>query len=1433
MTLKRSAHFKLFGRTLKPLHARQKYWHAPKNLYVWLFKASRRDERHFRMFRKELANKCKVLDLLTRHYLPSEFSFDDLDENWLTLQLSFLILALFPVSDFNSVFPRRVVNRLTNKPISWGDYKDLTSIHRHLNQISNPLILHGLTTCCLNICSKLYWNICSWMGLPGGYLYSSLLLVYFGLRGYPGEGPRTHTSDSQTEPQTEPQAKRQKNNNFYALEEAKLEEYLEQLETEQVTEAKEIELDADMDDSDYDDMDEEEDEEEEDEEGAFDYGMSYPEEEEISFQGRALDAKKKKEIGGKQRLLDRHCVGTALALSDLSKAQQKDIARLINGISAIGPRTHQNKALTLQLQDLEEYRPLIAKELELIGSKIQDVSKVWTEHKTVNGKRRHNDNVVMISSIPLDVFHPVEKKTCNAKKCHRILTKHNTAKSFLECTHSEIFCDFCIDTCECPICHDSTLKTKLEQFLCANLKDMDVSKVTDETPRPWEDISIFTQKSGRFGALIYFKKQSNTIAACQTLKEKVKPKSSKIRIWDYQNIKATKTFLKHIDLQESVQRAISKTNWGKYSLRKNLKLVLWSDGCGPYTVSAIVLLDPATGIFSEVESFMWMQGGEHLLKFVFGNITDGIDHLNEIFEKENCKNGPKKASTFFTIDGIIDMGDHHLSNVIAGIGAGQSSYRDIRGHSLSNYSHLVPYHHWESVWSVKDREIIFNHQQKTGSNQFKEYEGKYDLEPHKKIEDYYFGRNARTATFKVKVPSLYSYCEPAEGTETMPIISLCPRFHNDFHRNSAALGMYLRCIAPLLKIHRETWLKAPGRLNEKGDMVASFQATREILEFFENELTPMMSESGVATIEAFAHGLTLALSLTKMEARLQWKGKPIKNMKAFARRYAVYSYTLHMICTQLSATFGHQVAGRKTAKNYQNNIYSLDNLTHMFRELIQFPSQVKVTERMFEAMLKEIRMYINTSHLYLDGLTDFFNRRELRTKWCGTRSVRSGKPKTNYRFKLPSIIVKGSVMKWRYPTKNSRFGLPVCPTLTRGFFTELLNFQVGDSKQIVMNTKKMETRYNIGQEGGSTITIDPQMKSLKQLHKDIDHPEKIPQLLFKNPSTTFDTELRQLFDAFDEAGAKKLPTRCLAPLLCAARVKKFLNPLQSAKLVDQMLNMLEVNETEGTFDYEFFKTMVLFHTDPADLPTNKKCLQKVDTEAVMEMMGLPLSSEEITRYCRSATIKHKLSLPKAFDVYEYIRGQRLRSMLSDSKDKLRTFAQKNIKQLLREFKTSQETKSFFQIRVQNNIVTACNTWKDLAQLGTHEESKTLISTIPAFQSLPSPVKCVSSCKAGTWVLLKSDKYHQINWRLAKVTKSKRLNTTKTIVEYLNPLGSDGNGNYPGGEPNNFWEDPWYAIEPHQTEEVERTQLCIKIKLLADMTLSFIDINRARRHLSNS
>ena len=102
-------------------------------------------------------------------------------------------------------------------------------------------------------------------------------------------------------------------------------------------------------------------------------------------------------------------------------------------------------------------------------------------------------------------------------------------------------------------------------------------------------------------------------------------------------------------------------------------------------------------------------------------------------------------------------------------------------------------------------------------------------------------------------------------------------------------------------------------------------------------------------------------------------------MKKIAIQYGVYSYALHLLSTQLSATFGHQqIKGRKSAKSYQENIYSVDNLTHMFRELVEFLKKVKINERMFEAMLRDIRKYINEYHGDLSGLTDFFNRIELK-----------------------------------------------------------------------------------------------------------------------------------------------------------------------------------------------------------------------------------------------------------------------------------------------------------------------------------------------------------------------------------------------------------------------------------------------------------------------
>ena len=398
-------------------------------------------------------------------------------------------------------------------------------------------------------------------------------------------------------------------------------------------------------------------------------------------------------------------------------------------------------------------------------------------------------------------------------------------------------------------------------------------------------------------------------------------------------------------------------------------------------------------------------------------------------------------------------------------------------------------------------------------------------------------------------------------------------------------------------------LNSPARLNEKGDMCSSFQATHQLLAYFAQELTPIMLESGVPTIEVFSHGLTLALALSKMEKEIERKGSKIS--KRFARQYAVYSYSLHLLSTQLSAVFGHQTQGRKTPKSYMENIYTVDNLTHMFRELVEFPNKVKVNERMFEAMLKEIREYINISHQHLTGLTDFFNRKELKAKWGIKTSTPSGKPGVKYSVVFPDVTIKGSVMNWRYPSEHTILGLPVCATLTRGFWTELLDVEIGDCPEIEFDTEKMETRYCFPEEKSEEgkekerpmITIHPSL--VTENDRKIPGKSKVPELLFSLPETKLHTELRQLFDCFAE-GKDKLPTRCLGPLFRAARVKTFLEPLASADLVDKCLDLLECYEEEGTFDFDFFKYMVLHFTHESDFQINESCLEGVDVQSVMK-----------------------------------------------------------------------------------------------------------------------------------------------------------------------------------------------------------------------------------------
>ena len=189
-----------------------------------------------------------------------------------------------------------------------------------------------------------------------------------------------------------------------------------------------------------------------------------------------------------------------------------------------------------------------------------------------------------------------------------------------------------------------------------------------------------------------------------------------------------------------------------------------------------------------------------------------------------------------------------------------------------------------------------------------------------------------------------------------------------------------------------------------------------------------------------------------------------------------------------------------------------------------------------------------------------------------------------------------------------------------------------------------------------------------------------------------------MFDSCTER-TKELPTRCLAPLLRAARVKPFLNPLTSAYLVDKCLDLLEVWEKEGSFDYDFFKAIVLHYTIPAELNMSEACLKGIDVESVMEMMGLPLSTKERreARY-NSHITKTALSLSEAFNVYEFVRAQRLSTMLLKSKSQLRTLATQNIRQLLQDYKDNKDLTTFFRTRIKDNIVNACHGWLAIAGL---------------------------------------------------------------------------------------------------------------------------------------
>ena len=735
----------------------------------------------------------------------------------------------------------------------------------------------------------------------------------------------------------------------------------------------------------------------------------------------------------------------------------------------------------------------------------------------------------------------------------------------------------------------------------------------------------------------------------------------------------TRDFLKRLDLREAVARAIRHTHWGRPVKHRDLELILWADGVGDYTLCSLILMDTKTGLFSEVETFLWLKGGEHMLKFVFGNVIDGIDQISKPFGYHGC---------IFTITGIIDIGDHHLQNILCGIGAGRSTYRDIRGFSLVHLTDCLPYHHWNSVWTQQERMDIFGDLNTKGVNDVNDFRTNFAREPSKACENYFIDRNGRTITFKCKEPTKFSATK-----NPIRIVSLCPRFHNNFHRVFMVIGMYLNHLAPLLDIDAVTLLNTPLRKNEKGDMVASFQGATTLLDYLQRLLTPLMHESDNETIKAFAHGFTLCMALVKMENILQLPGKPIKDMKLFSQQYETYSYFLQMLMSQFSATFGH----KKSGTPYLNTIYAIDMLIHMFRELCKFPNLVKVNERLFEASLKHMREFINTSHGHLDQLTDYLNRLEVRRKLSIRKKVESGNSAYSYDFYLPNIVEYASIAAWRYPSSDVPIGLPTVPTLKRGFLTELVHHDRADSVDLLFaDTKSKTTHYMIGEKKGETIIINP--KPQLQVGK-------IPALIFATNSRTLDTELKQIWDCVDKKGKRRLRLRNLMPMLIAARVDTFMKATRE-ELIDlghYLFEIFEVDEVEGSITWKFFKALAIHYSTPKLSP---EALNGIDVASVMEMVGLPLSRSEKKLFHQPVT-KTKLSFLETFKVYDHVRNYRMQQMkqIASETKSLQKLCQQRIDFLLGLYHEQQNKRRTFKAtRYQRALIIACRNLASLSGL---------------------------------------------------------------------------------------------------------------------------------------
>ena len=267
----------------------------------------------------------------------------------------------------------------------------------------------------------------------------------------------------------------------------------------------------------------------------------------------------------------------------------------------------------------------------------------------------------------------------------------------------------------------------------------------------------------------------------------------------------------------------------------------------------------------------------------------------------------------------------------------------------------------------------------------------------------------------------------------------------------------------------------------------------------------------------------------------------------------------------------------------------------MRNTLAEFPELIKITERIFEAALKDMRAFINLSHGHLPQLTDFLNRLEVKRKLQNKKSLKSGKTEFQYDFRLPNIIEHSSIAEWRYPCPNAPFGLPACPTLKRGFLTEWVNYDRADSGNILfVETKSQETHYMIGEKKGKTIIINPNPE--EKVHK------KIPSLIFATNSTAVDTELQQIWDLVDKKKEGRLKGRYLLPLLMAARVDTFLNARREEllDLVHFLLEMFEVEEKEGYFSWEYFKAVAIHYSTPKLSPSS---VQGINVASVMHLLG--------------------------------------------------------------------------------------------------------------------------------------------------------------------------------------------------------------------------------------